>query len=344
MSPAPIADDDALEPGDALDPWPGKASEVATSHLSVDAGPKCAPVAVTCRWPQDTAPKAYVVFCHGLGAGGNDYGELSAFLAAHGYLVIHPTFPDWIGAVATAEPGLGYAAGDPDLLRWTTIPALRARLYEILHTPFYWLERIRMVRAVMADLDTIVDRTCGRPIRPMPGVIAGHSFGAYTAQILAGVEIDVPGDGLCDFADERFKAAVLLSVPGRGQQGLRDGSWNRMSRPALIVTGTKDEGSRGQDWVWKTEPFELAPPGDKYLAIFADADHYLGGMTENDPTPHRPDQKQAVFRLTLAFLDAHVPNEGAAARWLASIDDRIGDCPVTFKRNSRPVSNFLSKE
>ncbi|PWW01487.1 putative dienelactone hydrolase [Hoeflea marina] len=312
--------------------WPGSPRPARATRRMITSPEDGQPVEVTCRWPEDGAVKGFVVFCHGLGASGRDQEELTRFWASHGYLVVLPTFADWVGAVAAAEPGLGYAADDRELLRWTTVPVLRSRLYEILHTPAYWLARAGIVRAVMARIEDIAASTCGASVGTLPGAIAGHSFGAYTSQLFSGVEIDIPEDGTRDFTDERFRAALLLSAPGRHQQGLRDGSWDRMRGPVLTVTGTHDVGSRGQDWRWKTEPFELAPPGDKCLTVFADADHYLGGMTDNDPTPHRPEQQRAVATLTLAFLDAHLGRDPGARGWLESISDRIGACPVTIRR------------
>ena len=99
----------------------------------------------------------------------------------------------------------------------------------------------------------------------------------------------------------------------------------------LNVTGTLDGGAKGQDWHWKVEPYELAPAGNKYLAVLGEADHYLGGLARPDQSPvarHR----DAVVQLTLAFLDAHVGNDPQAKAWLASISNGIGDCPLLFKR------------
>lgn len=284
-----------------------------------------------CRWPEGRPPEGFVVFCHGLGSNGGEYAAISRHWARHGYLVIHPTFPDAIGIVAREEPELGL---DPeaDLSRWTAMPEIRARMHEILHTPARWMERLATVRHLMAALDEIFEATCGRPATPVPGVIAGHSFGAYTAQLLAGAEIDMPNDPVRRFADDRFKAAMLLSAQGRDQQGLRDGSWDAMDGPVLTMTGTLDRGAKGGDWRWKSEPYELAPAGGKYLAVLEDGDHFLGGLTGRDAQQHVPAQQEAVWQITLAFLDAHVRDRPAAREWLSSIGDRIGDCRLLFKR------------
>ncbi|SMF52176.1 hypothetical protein SAMN06265365_11719 [Tistlia consotensis] len=285
---------------------------------------------LTCRWPDGETPKALVVFCHGLGASGRGYDALSGYWAARGYLVVHPTFPDWIAAVAAREPGLGLDP-DADLSGWAAMPRVRARLHEILHTPFYWLERIRIVRRLLDEADAILAATGGDPGRPVPLAVAGHSFGAYTAQLLAGAEIDLPGESPARFRDDRLAAAILLSAQGRDQQGLRDGSWEAMTGPVLTVTGTLDRGAGGQGWEWKSEPYELGPPGGKYLAVLEGADHYLGGFASGGAGAAVPNQRDAVRRLTLAFLDAHVARDAAAASWLASITDRIGPAPLLFK-------------
>lgn len=276
---------------------------------------------LTCRWPANDHPAGVVVFCHGLGSNGTEYAALSSHWAAHGYLVIHPTFRDAINIVAREEPELGL---DPetDLSGWTAMPAIRVRMHEILHTPARWVERIDLVRRVIDVVPRIVAGTCGRLDVDTPFAIAGHSFGAYTAQLLAGATIELFDDSRAvSFRDERFRAAILLSAQGRDQQGLGEGSWDAMDGPVLTVTGTLDRGAKGGDWRWKSEPFELAPEGGKYLAVLEDGDHYLGGMTDRDVERRVPAQQAAVAAITLAFLDAHLRDRPAARRWLTALDD-----------------------
>ncbi len=287
--------------------------------------------ALTCRWPSDRPPVGFVLFCHGLGSSGCGYETLSRHWARHGYLVIHPTFADSINRVARERAELDL---DPnsDLSNWIQVPEIRARMHEILHAPEHWLERVTSVNCVMDRLAAVFAATSGPPDRAVSGAIAGHSFGAYTAQLLAGAEIDLPGESARRFRDDRFNSAILLSAQGRDQQGLRDGSWDAMDGPVLTVTGTLDRGAKGGDWRWKSEPFELAPPGDKYLAVLEEGDHYLGGFADNGVQPQVPAQQEAVRQITLAFLDAHVRNRQAAHDWLGSIDDQVGSARVEFRR------------
>lgn len=304
---------------------------VAEAHDILVGDPAFADGPLACRWPLGKEAAAFVVFCHGLGSSGREYAALSRFWARNGYLVIHPTFSDAIGTVAREEPGLGL---DPetDLSGWMSLPHVRARMHEILHAPERWTARLDRVGEVMGRLGAIVAATCGGDAARMPGAIAGHSFGAYTAQLLAGAEIDMPDGRDGRFADARFAAALLLSAQGRDQQGLRDGSWDAMDRPALTVTGTLDRGAKGGDWRWKSEPYELAPADGKYLAVLEDGDHYLGGFADDGRQPQVPAQQEAVRLITLAFLDAHLRGRQAARDWLASIGDHVGECRLLFKR------------
>ena len=300
------------------------------TDVEVHGATDAAALPLVLRWPERDDPKGCVVFCHGLGASGHDYAEISEHWARNGYIVIHPTFPDWVGAVVATEPELGVDPAD-DLDGWSGDARLRPRMFEILHSPRYWLDRIRIVGEVMDHLDTIVAATCGRLPGSVHTAIAGHSFGAYTSQLLAGAEIDLPDGTSRNFRDNRFSAAILLSAQGRDQQGLREGSWDGITGPMLNVTGTLDGGAKGQDWRWKVEPYEFAPPPDKYLALLVDADHYLGGLARPDQSPV-PAQRDAVFQLTLAFLDAYVAGSALAKSWLAGVTDRLGDCRLQFRQ------------
>ena len=286
---------------------------------------------LTCRWPSEVDPRGLVVFCHGLGSSGRGYRDLSRHWARCGYLVLQPTFSDAIGRVAAKEPELGL---DPqaDLSGWLQMPAARARMFEILHAPEHWLERVATVGRVMDRLDAVLQATCGRQDQPLPGAVAGHSFGAYTAQLLAGAEIDLPDGRPNRFRDGRFGAAILLSAQGRDQQGLRDGSWDAMDGPVLTVTGTLDRGAKGGDWHWKSEPFDLAPPGGKYLAVLQDGDHHLGGFGDSGAYPQVATQQEAVRLLTTAFLDAHVTGVPAALGWLGAVEANVAGCPLLFRR------------
>lgn len=301
---------------------------VAISHsVHLDDG-RGAPLILTCRWPTVGSPSGVIVFCHGLGSSGQAYGILTDIWAAQGYIVVQPTFPDAIHVVARTTPSLGLDPETQDLSSWTSMPAVRAHMHGVLHDPKFWMKRIEIVSRIGDGMDRILAQI--RPTKTaLRWAITGHSFGAFTAQHLAGAEIDMPDHGPYRVRDDRYKAAIVLSGQGRDQQGLRDGSWDHMTGPVLTVTGTKDGGALGQDWRWKCEPYDFAPEGDKYLVVLDDADHYLGSFVPENR--QRPEQLHALQSVTLAFLDAHVAGDDAAQRWLEQLGERIGDARVRYR-------------
>jgi pimeloyl-ACP methyl ester carboxylesterase len=301
-----------------------------SENIVLDRGTDEAALALTCRWPKGSNPVGFIVFCHGLGSSRKDYAELTEFWAAHGYFVVQPTFPDWIGFIAASQPELGLDPAAENLANWASNPRVRSHMFTLLHSPAHWIARVKIAQLVLDQMGFIMGSTCNLPSPTIPCAVAGHSFGAYTSQLLAGATIDVPGQGPTCYRDPRVKAAALISAQGRDQQGLRDGSWDTVSCPMINITGTLDKGAKGQGPQWKSEPYEFAPPGDKYLAIFNEADHYLGGITRPGLRPDNVDQRKAIVHLTLAFWNAHLRDDPAAKSWLTSISTRIGNCTVTF--------------
>ncbi len=58
---------------------------------------------------------------------------------------------------------------------------------------------------------------------------------------------------------------MLLSGQGIGEM-LRRESWQEFRRPLFVMTGSANGPTRtGQPAVWRKQPYELSPPGDKYL-------------------------------------------------------------------------------
>lgn len=311
-------------------PWsaPCDTCTPTRSETALPGAPQDAPPLVL-RYPANGKARGIVVFCHGLGSSGRAYGDLTDCWVRQGFVVIHPTFADSIFEVAKAFPDLSLDPTDESLVLWVrTLPHVRPHMLGILHDPAYWLDRVRIVQGIVEGLPAILSGT-GIDPTDLPLGIAGHSFGAHTTQLLAGAEIDLP-EGPKNFRDTRFAAALVLSGQGRDQQGLREGSWDGSTGPVLTVTGKKDGGAKGQDWRWKCEPFELAPPGGKMLAVLGDANHYLGGMTpEGSVVPVHFD---ALKQVTAAFLEAQLLDSPGARAWLDLIEDQIGQCPVIVSR------------
>jgi predicted dienelactone hydrolase len=175
--------------------------------------------------------------------------------------------------------------------------------------------------------------------------IAGHSYGAYTAMLLAGAKLEsIDNYQFVELADERIKAALVLSPPGTGQQGLTSNSFSNLTMPAMFMTGSRDKGLSGQPPEWRTEPFNLCPTGHKYLVFIQGATHFTfaagratlvtnqpghsatisGGTTYSAKLASKYDQRAILGHIKLAstsFFDAYLKLDTSAQAYLAS--DRL---------------------
>ena len=183
---------------------------------------------------------------------------LGGFWASHGYVVVAPTHADSI----RLRRERGEIVNPGELLRR---PAGG--------DPLALSNRTRDVRFLLDSLDALEGKVPNlkRRIDRKALGMSGHSMGAMTAQLLAGVRSVGRGEA-ADVADPRPAAFLLLSPQGRGT-GLSETSWEGVKRPLMVMTGTHDRGRRGQPPEWRIDPFTLSPPGDKYLVFIQDAYH-----------------------------------------------------------------------
>ncbi len=268
----------------------------ANSALEDAARHKTLPLAVT--FPKAAGPHPVIVFSHGAYGSKDAYRPLAEHWASHGYVVVQPTHEDSL------------SLGKP--------------VRRLLGNPFrFWRSRVDDVRLVLDHLDLVAAGTAG-----LEGTldasrigVGGHSFGAHTAQLLAGATTTEGRGPRESHADARPKAFLLISPQGRGDL-LDASSWQDVRRPLLVITGTNDTGRGGQPFVWRMDPFSLSPPGDKLLALVVGAWHGFGGITGKTPFPGSgpkdPAEVEAVEALSLLFFDAYVDGDASARAALAT--------------------------
>jgi predicted dienelactone hydrolase len=66
--------------------------------------------------------------------------------------------------------------------------------------------------------------------------------------------------------------AIALSPQGSGLIFPPD-AWHEISKPVLMITGTRDTELGGASWKTRTEPFKNMRVGDKWLAVISGATH-----------------------------------------------------------------------
>ncbi len=273
--------------------------------------------------PKSGGPFPLIVFSHGAGGSGKNYFPLTEFWATHGYVVIQPTHND---SIALRRE------------RGEQAPSSARELVEEYRFNYDdWINRVDDIKLV---LDSVGDLSKGLPqlknkIDSKRIGVGGHSYGAFTTQMIGGVTLDIPNQPKGQsFADNRPRALLLLSPQGKSQNGLTESSWKSLTRPTMSMTGSNDAGVMGQLASWREDPYTYSPPPDKYLVWLDGAFHmsFTGALAQPSAAqgPRRPlisrlaqrtDQK-AVFDYvkiaSIAFWDAYLKDDTKARAYLKS--------------------------
>ncbi|MFC8130947.1 alpha/beta hydrolase family protein [Streptomyces sp. NPDC057302] len=244
--------------------------------------------------------------------------DLPVILLSHGHgNSNHLSSLDGYAPLAGRWAEQGFVVIQPTHLSSKTLSHLHAGIPE---APLFWRSRAEDMTHVLDRLDVIeaaVPQLAGRMDHDSVAV-AGHSLGGFTASLLLGARVTDPDGGQeADLFEPRIKQGVLLAAPGRGGDILtgvmgerfpvfRTIDFSRMSTPALVVAGGKDDPQHftaiGPDWY--ADPYRLAP-GAKTLLTLVDAEHVLGGISGYDAaetTDENPGRVAALGRLTAAYL------------------------------------------
>lgn len=226
-----------------------------------------------------------VVFSHGIGGSRRGYSYLGRHWAAAGFASLH----------------VQHVGSDHRLWRDGSLWNLPSRLQAAAQA-HEALDRAR-------DLRFAIDRLLSEPslarIDPGRMVVAGHSYGANTALLLAGARVERP-DAPADLHDERLRGAMLLSAPPLYGEPAPERILASVQVPTLHVTATDDVirvpgyYSPAAD---RVAVYEQVGSADKALAVFNGGSHSMftdrlltGGVTLNGQV------KLATQALTTAFL------------------------------------------
>ncbi len=263
-----------------------------------------------------------LVFSHGAGGSRDAFGGLQEMLASHGYVCIAPTHGDSISLRRRSGKG---DAGE------LFSPEGRSKLLRQVKLADRVADCVLIVDQV-AGISALVEKAGGHAfaINKEQVAVAGHSAGAFTAQLCAGVKIrgiavGKTGQGYVSIGDPRFRAAVIISGQGTASRSLGEDSWSALKIPIMVFTGSQDEsppqmGSETPET--RQHPYEKSrgvakggPPA--YLVFIDGATHssYQGkgaGLLGEKPRTDAGEIEQAVNTSVLTFLDAHVRADARA--------------------------------
>lgn len=271
-------------------------------------------VPVRLRWPdanRHAGPWPVVIFSHGLG-GTRDGGAVwaEAWVAA-GFAVVQLQHPgsdlDAVGAVAAS---------------FRDQAALRS-----LTGPEQLMGRLRDIGFALDEISrrhTAAEGWWSR-VRPTGVGLAGHSFGAHTTLGMAGQRYPA-FDGI----DEPRLAAFIAFSPTVPRLGSAHRAFERLTRPVLSITGTRDGDVVGVGATpeRRMAVFGALPPGHKAQLVLQDADHMtFAGQTGRavEIVPREPITRDLqathhalVASLTADWWRATLMDDAAAWQRLAS--------------------------
>lgn len=265
-----------------------------------------------------SAPHPVVIFSHGLGGSREGYEYLGRHWASHGYVSVHLTH---IGSDRSLIADARTAA--------EVLPALRKAAADPRNT----INRPLDVRFALDQLQAM-DRDGKLPAKlDLQRIgMAGHSFGAFTTNAIAGQNFSGVRGGGRSFVDPRVKAVIPMSTP-RGRlatDAQRDSAYGSITVPSLHMTGTLDHGTIDSATAADRRiPFDHAKNCERWLITFIGGDHMVFSGRSRMPADQRlgpghggDGRKDAEFQrliraCTQAFWDAHLRQDADAGRWLA---------------------------
>lgn len=252
-----------------------------------------------------------IVWSHGYGGNRDGAGFISRFVASHGYVIVHVTH---IGSDASLWEG---KPGHPwDILRKS--PITRAMTVERFADIPFVLDQLPGWMAENAEVGAVADLS-------VLGM-SGHSFGAMTAQAMAGQKFpagDADDHGvMAEFRERRFKAGIAYSmVPNRKLHGEAPEKYlyGPISIPMFYMTGTQDDSPlEGFSYDQRVVVYDHTGHAEKYLMVLKDGDHmvYNGTRGKLEENPLRGAHEEIIKMFSLAYWDAYLKDDAAAMAWL----------------------------
>lgn len=247
-----------------------------------------------------------IIWSHGFGGNRDGAAFISRFLAGQGYILVHITH---IGTDSSLWEGKGGHAWD--VLQNATISREDTlnRMYDV---PFVlgqlvdWIAENPDIGRFM-DLDRIG--------------MSGHSFGAMTTQVMAGMMFPNIEQELVSLRDDRIVCGIAYSpVP---IAHLTDASpkdiYGTIDIPVFHMTGTDDD-SPLEDYGYEHRLIvkNHVKNDEQYLQVLEGGDHmvYNGTRGKLAKNPKRDVHENEIKFAALAFWDTYLKDDRCAKEWL----------------------------
>ncbi len=255
-------------------------------------------VPVTLHFPQQGAgPFPLLIISHGLGGTRDGLDYLGNFWASHGYVCAQ----------------IQHVGSDESV--WRGAPRPMAAMRAAAKNPKAINDRPLDVKFAIDEMlklhldpkSALFGRIDGQKIGA-----AGHSFGAFTAQAVAGRGL--PGQK--GWRDARVIASIALSAPSGSLERSR-AQYGAFKTPFYLLTGTKDDSPLGEGKAAdRRVPFDAIIGVEGYLLTLDGANHatFGGGVRLTTDATHQG----LILGSTLLFWDAYLKGDARAKTALRS--------------------------
>lgn len=258
-----------------------------------------------------------IVWSHGLGGSVDGASFLSRFISSHGFVIVHVQHHGTDSSLWEGKPGHPW-----DVIRKTNIPR-SATLNRFQDVPFVldqlpeWMENHPSIGDI-CDLDNMG--------------MSGHSFGALTTQVMAGMMFPDEQGKLRRFRESRFKAGILYSPSPINHLAFDapEDIYGTTDIPLFHMTGTQD-GSPIEDWGYEKRlvVYRHITKATQHLLVIQDGDHMVftgsrGQLGEND---NREKHETIIKISALAYWEMMLKGNADAENWLLgnSFQDWLGN-------------------
>ncbi|MFM7858451.1 MAG: alpha/beta hydrolase family protein [Flammeovirgaceae bacterium] len=265
-------------------------------------------IPIKVHYPLEKGQYPLIIISHGAGGDWDTHFALAHHLATQGYVVFC----------------LEHIGSNTKMLKRTI--RIFKNLHDMIHDGKEVLGRPQ-------DVSFAIDQAISwnESIEPLKNKIdtqnigvLGHSFGAYTSMVIAGMKpaLDwlepraVYGNGLGkDAKDKRVKACVALSPQGVGEPFFKKESFYTLSTPLLGISGTEDKQQGGLPPINRYEAFEFwSSTGNNVFVWLTNAQHLdftdsEGGETHGMKSKNRKEVQKVVRAATLMFFNQHLKND-----------------------------------
>ncbi len=274
----------------------------------IDLGRDARPVPYKIYYPtdHDLDKIPVIIWSHGFGGNRDGASFLSRFLATQGYIIIHLTH---IGTDSSLWEGKGGHAWDIlqkiKISRQTTLDRMADVPFALDQLPIFAKENPEIGQYM--DLSNIG--------------MSGHSFGAMTAQVMAGMKFPNLENDLVNMRDERICCGILYSpTPVAHLTNATPAQvYGSIDIPLLHMTGTKDASPlENYSYEHRLIIHKNADHPDQYVQVLDDGDHmiYNGTRGKLGHNPKREEHEEEIKIASFAFWEAYLKNNIAAKFWL----------------------------